>query len=117
MAQEPDPARLRALEARLAQVKGKPKPEKTESGKAFSQGEMAWRMVIELVSGMLLGLSIGYGLDYLFDTQPIFLVIFALLGFAAGVRVMLKTASSMQMPPDDTTRGGLPPGKDEGKDV
>jgi ATP synthase protein I len=96
MADEPDPERLRALEARLARTRtsGKP-PEDGATGKAFSQGEMAWRMVIELVSGMLLGLSIGFGLDWLFNTRPIFLVIFALLGFAAGVRVMLRTAKTM----------------------
>lgn len=95
MADEPDPERLRALEARLSKMKGKPEPEKGATGKAFSQGEVAWRMVIELVTGMLLGLSIGFGLDWLFNTRPVFLVIFALLGFAAGVRVMLRTAQSM----------------------
>lgn len=95
MADEPDPERLRALEARLAKAKGSPAPEKGATGKAFSQGEMAWRMVIELVSGMILGLAIGYGLDWLFSTRPVFLVIFALLGFAAGVKTMLRTARSM----------------------
>jgi ATP synthase protein I len=96
MTDEPDPERLRALEARLAKTReaAEPAPRGT-TGKAFSQGEMAWRMVIELVTGMLLGLSIGFGLDWLFNTRPVFLVIFALLGFAAGVRVMLRTAKSM----------------------
>lgn len=94
MSEEPDPDRLRALEARLAKVKGVPK-EASETGKVFSQGEMAWRMVIELVSGMLLGLAIGFGLDYMFDTRPVFLVIFALFGFAAGVKTMLGTARQM----------------------
>ena len=95
MVDEPDPERLRALEARLAKMKVGPEPEKGATGKAFSQGEMAWRMVIELVTGMLLGLSIGFGLDWLFNTRPVFLVIFVLVGFAAGVRVMLRTAQSM----------------------
>jgi ATP synthase protein I len=96
MADEPDPDRLRALEERLAKVNGaRPQEERGTTGKAFSQGEMAWRMVIELVSGMLLGLAIGYGLDWLFGTRPVFLVIFALLGFAAGVRTMLGTAKAM----------------------
>jgi ATP synthase protein I len=104
MADEPNPERLRALEARLARAKGAPPPEKGASGKAFSQGELAWRMVIELVTGMLLGLSIGFGLDFVFDTRPVFLVIFALLGFGAGVRVMLRTAQSMN-PVDGTTDG------------
>lgn len=112
MAEEPDPERLKALEARLAKVKGASKPERSEKGKAFSQGEMAWRMVIELVSGMLIGLSIGFGLDYLFNTRPIFLVIFVLLGFAAGVRTMMGTARSMAGPYDGARTAGSK--KDEG---
>ena len=96
MMDEPDPDRLRALEARLAKTRGTAEPAVTgATGTAFSQGEVAWRMVIELVSGMLLGLSIGFGLDWLFNTRPIFLVIFCLRGFAAGIRVMLRTAQSM----------------------
>ncbi|MGQ0563444.1 MAG: AtpZ/AtpI family protein [Gemmobacter sp.] len=104
MADDPDPDRLRALEARLEKHRGRATPAKGATGKAFSQGEMAWRMVIELVTGMLLGLAIGFGLDWLFDTRPVFLVIFALLGFAAGVRVMLRTAQSMN--PADGKTGG-----------
>jgi ATP synthase protein I len=96
MTEEPDTARLQALEARISAIKGKPGIAKTESGKAFSQSEMAWRMVIELVAGMLLGLSIGFGLDFVFGTRPVFLVLFALLGFVAGVRTMMKTAQTMQ---------------------
>jgi ATP synthase protein I len=109
MADEPDPERLRQLEARIAKVKGAPKPERATTGKAFSQGEMAWRMVVELVTGMLLGLAIGYGLDLAFGTAPIFLVIFAMLGFAAGVRTMLGTARTMAPPqagPPDAKSGG-----------
>ena len=116
MAENPDPERLRALEARIASVKGKPEKTKTESGKAFSQGEMAWRMVIELVTGMLLGLSIGFGLDFVFGTRPVFLVIFALLGFAAGVRTMLRTAQGMATEHDAKQSGAVDPIKNEGKD-
>jgi ATP synthase protein I len=95
VADEPDPERLRALEARLAAAKGKPVPERSPTGKAFSQGEAAWRMVIELVSGMLIGVSIGYALDWWLDTAPWFIIVFALAGFAAGVRTMLGTARAM----------------------
>jgi ATP synthase protein I len=52
-------------------------------------------MVVELVTGMVLGLAIGFGLDVLFGTRPLFLVIFSLLGFGAGIRVMLGTARQM----------------------
>jgi len=53
-------------------------------------------MVIELVSGLGIGFGIGYGLDVLIGTLPLMLVIFTLLGFAAGVRVMLRTAREVE---------------------
>jgi ATP synthase protein I len=95
MTGEPDPDKLRELEARLDRLKGKPVPVRSNTVKGFSQGEVAWRMVIELVTGMLLGMGIGYGLDVLFSTLPVFLIIFSLFGFAAGVKTMLGSARQM----------------------
>jgi len=95
MADEPDPDRLRALEAKLAKVRVKLPMEKPKTGTGFSQGEVAWRMIIELCTGMILGMAIGYGLDVLFGTLPIFLVVFSGIGFAAGVKTMLGTARAM----------------------
>jgi ATP synthase protein I len=95
MATEPDPDRLRALEARLDQVKGKPEVKQTTTAKGFSQGEVAWRMVIELATGIMLGTAIGYGLDVLIGTLPVLLILFSLLGFAAGIRTMLGTAKEL----------------------
>ncbi|MFP5478449.1 MAG: AtpZ/AtpI family protein [Alphaproteobacteria bacterium] len=95
MASEPDPDRLRALEERLQKVRGKEPPAQTSTAKGFSQGEVAWRMVIELATGIGLGFAIGYGIDVLLGTLPIFLVIFTLFGFAAGIRTMLGTAKEL----------------------
>ncbi len=95
MASEPDPDRLRALEARLAQVRDQAPPTQGSTAKGFSQGEVAWRMLIELMTGMFLGVGIGYGLDVLFGTLPIFLVIFSLFGFAAGIKTMLGSARQL----------------------
>ena len=53
-------------------------------------------MVTELVSGLLIGVGLGYGLDVLFGTLPIFLVVFTLLGFVAGVNVMMRTSKEIQ---------------------
>lgn len=95
MASEPDPERLRALEDRLAKLREKPKPERTRTAQGFSQGEIAWRMVLELSTGIVVGVGIGYGLDVLFGTLPIMLAIFSMVGFAAGVRTMLGTARQL----------------------
>ncbi len=60
------------------------------------RSEVAWRMVIELVSGLLIGFGIGYGLDWLFGTTPILMVLFFFFGFAAGIKTMLGTAAEMR---------------------
>lgn len=95
MSDQPDPERLRALEERLERLKGEKgrKPHVDDKVSAASDG---WRMVIELVSGLAIGFSIGFGLDTLFGTMPFMMVLFTLLGFAAGVKVMLGTAREMQ---------------------
>lgn len=89
MSDEPDPDRLAALARKLAEARRAPAPKAEEH---FSQASQGWRMVIELVSGLGIGFGIGYGLDRAFGTMPLFLVLFILLGFAAGVKVMLRTA-------------------------
>ena len=95
MADQIDPKRLNALEEKLdAKRKGPEKEPKHENH--YSAAQLGWLMVTELVVGMLMGLGLGYGLDYLFGTLPIFLIIFTLLGFAAGVRTMMRSAEEVQ---------------------
>ena len=89
-------ARLRALEERLAKLKGKPE-EATHQESHYSQAQVAWRMVIELVAGLGIGFGIGFGLDTLFGTMPIFLIPFIFLGLAAGGKTMLRTAKELQV--------------------
>lgn len=95
MAEEPDQQRLRALEARIEAAKGAQAPAPTKE-EHYSLAQHAWRMVVELVAGLGIGFFIGYGLDSLFGTKPILLVIFTLLGFAAGVQTMIRTARELQ---------------------
>jgi ATP synthase protein I len=95
MQEGPDPVRLKKLEARIEDLKRANTPE-PRVVKDFGAADMGWRMVIELVAGLGIGFGIGYGLDVLFGTIPVFLVLFTLLGFAAGVRVMLRTSREFQ---------------------
>lgn len=91
----PDPERLSALEDRLKALRKAQEPApRMESH--VSQAQAGWRMVTELVVGLLLGFGIGYGLDSLFGTLPIFLIVFTLFGFAGGVRAMMKSAAEIQ---------------------
>ncbi|WP_417674301.1 AtpZ/AtpI family protein [Pseudodonghicola sp.] len=95
MTEDDQKQRLARLEARLAEARKAqaPKPRVDEH---YSQANLAWRMVIELVAGLGIGFSIGYGLDSLFGTIPILLVTFTLLGLAAGVKTMLRSAKEIQ---------------------
>ncbi|MBO6776947.1 MAG: AtpZ/AtpI family protein [Marinibacterium sp.] len=95
MSDEDPKARLEAFEARIEAAKGG-KEEKSHTEEHYSQAHLAWRMVIELVTGLAVGFGIGYGLDSLFGTIPIFLVLFTLLGLAAGIRVMMRSAEEVQ---------------------
>lgn len=114
MAEEPDhevarardAERLRALEARLGQ---KAEPPQTSRGEEhFSQANMAWRMVTELVAGLGIGFLIGFGLDYLTGLRPVFMVVFVLFGLAAGIKTMMRTANEIGRKPGQ-------PGDDKGE--
>lgn len=103
MTDHPDPERLKELEKRIEAMKkaGAPPPRMV---KDFGAADQGWRMVIELVAGLGIGAAIGYGLDALAGTLPLFLVVMTLLGFVAGVRVMLRTAKELQ----DRNAAGTP---------
>lgn len=96
-------ARLEALEAKLAEKRAADAP-KRHQDEHYSQAQNAWRMVIELVAGMAVGFAMGYGLDLLLGTTPWLMVVFLLLGFAAGVRAMMATAKDMTAPKREEER-------------
>jgi ATP synthase protein I len=103
MQDDPFRERLKRLEERIEAARG-PKPEETRRQSKAEASALGWRMVTELLAGMLLGLAIGYGLDSLFGTLPLFLVVFALLGFAAGVRTMLRSVEEVRGRPVGGTK-------------
>ena len=113
--------RLRKLEERIDALKEAQKPgPKTEEH--YSQAQQGWRMVTELVAGLMIGFGIGYGLAAIFGTLPIFTVLFIFAGFAAGVKTMLRTAQEFQgaqapeTQPERSGDGTQPDGSPDGKD-
>ena len=83
---------LHNLDRKLEDFKSKKEESRPKQLKVKNDG---WRMVIELVTGMLIGLSLGMALDYLVGSEPLFLVLFSLLGFMAGVKTMMGTAKKI----------------------
>lgn len=102
--------RLAQLEHRINALKA-PKEQKPHTEEHYSQAQHAWRMVIELVAGLLIGFGIGYGLDSVFGTLPIFLVLFTLLGLAAGIKTMMRSAEEIQR--NQEAHGTQSPGADK----
>ena len=93
MSEGSDRERLEALEAKLAEKRdADTKPHIEEH---YSQAQIGWRMVTELVAGLGIGFGIGYGLDTLLGTLPWMMVVFTMFGLAAGVKTMLHTAREL----------------------
>jgi ATP synthase protein I len=89
--------RLRRLEDAL--IKARPKDEKTaggRSGASFNaQGlAQALRLSSEFVAGVLVGAGLGWLFDRFVGTSPWGLIVFLMLGFAAGVLNVLRAAGT-----------------------
>lgn len=89
----PDTKRLAELDRRIRKARKEPMPTRRAAGEKFTAANMAWRMTLELVVGGMVGAAMGWGLDELFGTLPFFLIVFILLGFAAGVRTVMRSAN------------------------
>ncbi len=104
MSDNPDPDRLKALAAKLEAAQAEPPRKKHDGGKYGGAGP-AWQMVVELTTGMAIGVILGLALDSWTGLAPLFVVVFTLLGFAAGVRVMIQTANAHQKRADAAASG------------
>jgi len=90
------PADLEDLDARIKAARKAREPKRSRQGDKFTAAGMAWRMTVELVVGGLVGAAMGWGLDELLGTRPAFLIVFILLGFAAGIRTVMRSAEELK---------------------
>ncbi len=87
-------ARLKSLGAKLDHVEQR-KPEERDprlSGSDPSAMARGFRLSAELVVGVLVGAGIGWVLDRLLGISPWGMIVFLLLGFAAGVLNVMRAA-------------------------
>lgn len=90
---EPDPEKLRDLESKLRKARGRKKP--LEEDRPPAKLGIAFRLSTEFVAAPVVGGAIGWGLDLLFGTSPILLLVMFFFGVAAGFRNILRTAKKM----------------------
>jgi ATP synthase protein I len=86
----------RKLDVRRASGHADEPPREQPSSRRFG---LALRMGADFVAGVVVGGAIGWGIDRLFGTSPWGLIVFVLLGFAAGVLTVLRTAGLVEQGP------------------
>ena len=94
---------LKRLQDRLDTFDGQRAP-KTHAGETAesSMGE-GYRLLGEVIGGVLGGLGLGWAVDYFVHTTPFGMVVGLLLGTAASAYAAMKTAERMNR---DATRKG-----------
>lgn len=73
------------LTKRIEKVLNKEKKQKTENNSNQTLINTFSRVATELLAGLLIGAGIGWTIDKWLNTSPWFLIIFFLLGGAAGI--------------------------------
>ena len=68
---------------------------KTKSSNAASLGK-ALKISTELVAAVVVGSTLGFLLDNWFDTKPLLTICFFILGVAAGILNVFRSAKKMQ---------------------
>lgn len=94
----PDPDRLNELGKRVDEAQARQTAR--DKRPAPSPLGIAGRLTTDLVAGVVVGGGLGWGIDWLFaqigyQTKPVFLIVFFMLGAAAGIRNVMRTAKEI----------------------
>ena len=87
---------LKEISARLEIAKKSLKKNQTKNkgSNAASLGK-ALKISTELVAAVLVGATLGFILDNWFDTKPLLTISFFIMGVAAGILNVIKSAKKM----------------------
>ncbi len=92
--------RLKALDRRLDQHRAERQPAAPDRASTSGPGmALAVRVATDFVAGVLLGGALGWGFDRLLGTSPWGLMVFLILGFAAGALNALRAAGIVKPGP------------------
>lgn len=85
-----------------------PKPQSTD----ISALGRAWAIGMDLVIYLIAGGLIGFGLDYLFKTGPLLMILIGLLGLASGLFRFVREALQLNRQMSGTVKD-VPPLEEE----
>jgi ATP synthase protein I len=107
--EEDQAARLKRLGERLREIDRREEGEQraeTASQKDMSGLARGLRLSTEFAAGVLVGVGLGWACDRYLGTTPWGLILFMLLGFAAGMMNVMRSAGVWgPRPPDGDGRG------------
>ena len=89
----PDQDELRDLGARLDEVRQRDDARKVQAPPTSLN--VALRFSTELIAALIVGAGIGWGIDRVFKTSPIFILVMSVLGMAAGVRNVIQASKEI----------------------
>jgi ATP synthase protein I len=94
----PDPDKLTDLGKRLDEIQTRQAAGAKRAPP--SQSSIAFRFATELVAALIVGGGLGWGIDWLFGhfgfhTRPAFMIVFFVLGAAAGIRNVMRAANEI----------------------
>jgi ATP synthase protein I len=97
MSDDPNKDTLDDLGARLESAKSASlKLTRTQQNDRLKNGNalgLAFRVGVELISAVVVGTAIGWGLDYWLETRPWFMLVFIVIGGVAGIMNVYRMAS------------------------
>lgn len=97
MSNDPDKDALDNLGARLNEAKSDHiDPTRNADKEGLEKGNalgLAFRVGVELISAVAVGTAIGWGLDKWLDTRPWLMLVFIVIGGAAGIINVYRMAS------------------------
>jgi len=111
MVDNDDRATLNNLGKRLHEAEATHRPQREPDEPPGTAVGMAARMGLELVVGLVVGGMVGWGFDFLLGTKPWLMLVFFLLGTAAGMRNVMRTASAINA--REGSNNGPPPANKE----
>ena len=72
------------------------KLKKTKTNNNKNNGySIGLKISLDLISSIIVGALIGYGLDKIFLTKPVFFIIFLVLGIITGFYSLFKTVQKL----------------------
>ncbi|MDJ0954493.1 MAG: AtpZ/AtpI family protein [Acidimicrobiia bacterium] len=60
---------------------------------------------VDFISSVIAGLVLGVALDWVFDTRPVFIIVFVVTGFVAGFYKLWRSSAVLEEMAEERRRG------------